>query len=355
MGVRLRRVEVRPLLVLAALVAGIVVALTVFGSVAETPRDDGRDDPPAAPFGAPLDAAIAYVGTDRVVYLVDLASGAHLGSKSIPNDRRPAAASSTHVYLGRLSAEPGVDNWDYWRALPWSGTEYLDLGPGNWLAFVPDIDAVVAAGHPLPAGDPGVRVLGSGGPTLAASEGLWGALTPVGDMVLARQFTGEETLWWLLGPEDSPRRIDMPDRFRPIAGGPGVVAGRVGDRGVVVDLATGAVSEMNGALSAAASWSPDGTLLATVTSVPGTVCVYRFDGTASWCRLLQDPTSDQRGGVSWSPDGSFLVVSEGGTLAAYQADGDRIGALDALHPRPQVAAAWLFVLRRPTGDRPAGG
>lgn len=343
-----------PLLVALALTAVLVGALAVFGSVTETPRTTEPAPTVLAPFGTPLDAALAYLGTDRVVYLLDLATGEQLGSKSIANDRRPAAASSTHLYLGRLSAAPGVDNWDHWRALPWQGTQYRDLGPGNWLAFSPQLDAVVAAGHPLPAGESGVRILGAGARILTSSAGLWGAITPAGDRVLARRLAGSDTEWWVLGGA-APGRIPLPERFRPIAGGPGVVAGRVGDLGLFADLDTGATVVMNGPLSAAAAWDPEGTLLATVGADPPALCTHRRDGAALWCRVLLEPASPERSGVSWAPDGSFVVVAEGGTLSAYRADGEWIGPLDGLHPTPQVAAAWIQVLARPRPDGTISG
>jgi hypothetical protein len=329
---------------LAAVSAGLIAALLAFGSAAGPRATTVPAVIELGPFGPPLDANLAYMGTDRILYLIDLLSGERLGSKAVPADRRPAAVSESHVYLGRLTASPGAPNWDSWRSLPWDGTMYRDVGPGNWLVFWPDRDRVVAAGCPLPGGRNGVRLADA--TTLVESEGLWGALVPVGDRVLARELRADQETWWLLGPGHEKTPAALPRGFRPVAGGPGVVVGRSDAGPVVADLSSGTLAAMPGPLGSAAAWNPEGSMLATVTPDPAALCAYRRDGSAAWCRPLQQPISPEWGGVSWSPDGSFLVLAEGGTLAAYQADGTRIGFLDTLQPTPQVRAAWLQVLRR---------
>jgi len=330
-----------PIAVSLLLAAALAGALFVFGSDADPPRE-APDVVELGPFGPPLEATLAYLGSDRVLYLIDLRTGDRLGSKSIPNDRRPAAVSAADVYLGRLSAAPGVANWDSWRALPWNGTMYRDVGPGAWLAYVPAWDAVVAAGRPLPDGRNGIQVVG--GPVLAVSAGRWGAVTPIGSRVLARETAGTEVRWWAVGGDGSAAPVPLPAGFRPVAGGPGVVAGEAGGVGMIVDVATGQASFLDGPVQAAAAWDESGTRLAVATADPGRLCAYARQGSALWCTDLEDPVSPEWGGVSWSPDGSFLVTAEAGTLAAFRRDGARIGALDTLAPRPQTAAAWVRVL-----------
>ncbi len=332
----------RPAVAAGVVTAGLVAALLAFGSGSRPSDSTVPGVIELGPFGPPLDASLAYMGSDRVMYLIDLQTGEQLGSKAVPADRRPAAVSSSHVYLGRLTAAPGAPNWDSWRSLPWHGTMYRDLGPGNWLVLWPAPDRVVAAGCPLPGGRNGVRIAGAG--TLIESEGLWGALVPLGDRVLARELVGDREVWWLLAEGTEARSVDLPSGFRPVAGGAGIVAGRSGDHAVIVDFSSGRHSPMEGPLGSAAAWSPDGSMLATVTDRPAALCTYRADGAAAWCRSLQAPISPEWGGLSWSADGSFLVVAEGGTLAAYRDDGERIGFLDTLQPTPQISAAWLQLL-----------
>jgi hypothetical protein len=340
---------VRPVIAATVVAVCLVAGLLVFGSAGDGPESTTPGVIELGPFGPPLEAALAYMGTDRVLYLIDLATGERLGSKAVPADRRPAAVSQTHAYLGRLTAAPGTANWDSWRSLPWSGTMYHDVGPGNWLALWPDPDCVVAAGRPLPGGRNGVRITGAD--TLIESEGLWGALTPVGDRLLARELVGDREAWWLLAPGIDATRIALPDGFHPVAGGHGVAAGRSTAGPIVADLRSGAAATLQGPLGSAAAWNHDGSLLATVTPDPAELCAYRRDGVAEWCRKLQPPISPEWGGVSWSPDGSFLVLAEGGTLAAYRNDGERIGVLDTLQPTPQISAAWLQLLPRPVDSR----
>jgi hypothetical protein len=116
---------------------------------------------------------------------------------------------------------------------------------------------------------------------------------------------------------------------------------------MIVDVATGQASLLDGPVRAAAAWDESGTRLAVATADPGRLCAYAREGSALWCIDLEDPVSPEWGGVSWSPDGSFLVTAEAGTLAAFTRDGARIGALDTLAPRPQTAAAWVRVLPPP--------
>jgi hypothetical protein len=333
----------RAIVVAAVVLAGVVLVLVLFGYSAPAPPVPSTAAQ-AGPFGLPLDARLAYVGTDRVMYLLDLTTGEVLGSKAIPADRRPAAVSTDDVYLGRLTATPGESNWDYWRALPWEGTVYRDVGPGRWLLWSPGMGAVVAAAEPTPGGRNGVLLADADAASLIESAGRWGSLTTVGGGVLAKESLGTTETWWLLGSGPATERVPLPPGFRPVAGGPDVVAGRAGERAVLVALPSGAVVDLAGPLGEAAAWAPDGRLLATAVAEPPTLCAYDRSGTAQWCRMLEEPTSPHWHGIAWSPDGSFLVAAEAGTLAAFTASGERIGRLDTLAPTPQTAAAWVEVL-----------
>lgn len=331
-----------PLAVAAALLTAVVWLLP--RAVPDPSGVPAATDPSGpGPFGPMLPGALAYVGTDRVLHLVDLGDGSSLGSKAIPGDRRPAAVSATHAYLGRLSPRPGDTNWDYWRELPWEGTMYRDVGPGSWLALVPE-HGVVIAGTPLADGTNGVR--SADGARMASSAGRWGALAAAGDRVLARELAGPEARWWLLEPDAAPIPVSLPSDFRPVAAAAHRVAGTSGGTGLIVTFETGTATPVQGPLGAAAEWDAGGVLLAVATEAPPELWVYRSDGSVWWQRELSAPASAQRGGVSWSPDGSFLVVAEGGTLVAYRRDGERIGSFDPLQPRPQLAAAWLRVVER---------
>ena len=344
-----RPIPVLPAVVIALLFVVVLAVLPRFGSGGATDTMSSTSDAErGGPFGRQLPGAMAYLGSDRVVYLLDLETGAVLGSKAIPGDRRPAAASGTHAYLGSLSDFTRQDNWDSWRAVPWAGTRYHDLGPGNWIAAAVGSDMVAVAMHPLPAGGGGLQVADSGSAleTVVTSEGLWGMLVWTGDELLARELIGREERWWLIDPKDvrSPRRVSVPAGLVATAGGPGVVAGWLGGEGVLVDVETGAVTGLSGPLTWAAAWDPSGTRLASVSVSPPMITTYGGDGAPVWARRLHPPLTPLRGGVAWSPDGSFLVVAESGTVVAYEADGDRIGQLDGLQPSPETEGALLWVV-----------
>ncbi|MBN2114679.1 MAG: hypothetical protein JW785_11210 [Acidimicrobiia bacterium] len=327
------------------LAAGLFALLWVFLPQGE--QAPGTTTLWEGPFGPALDGALAYLGADRMLYLVDLRDGVRLGCKGVPNDRRPAAVSPTHAYLGRLSARPGEPNWDCWRALPWEGTAYVDVGPGDWIAYAPQWESAVAAMAPLPGGGNGVRLLGDEAGDLARSEGVWGALVPVGEGLLARELTGAGEAWWWLAPGAEPRPAALPAGFRPAAGGPGRVAGWAYGVAVVADLGAATLHPLAGPLSAAADWDADGRRLAVVTADPPRLTVYGEAGGRLWQSDLDPPVAALRFGVAWAPAGGFLVLAEGGTLAAYSADGARIGLLDPLQPQPEAAAAWIEVLPLP--------
>lgn len=334
-----------PLAVALTLIVGVLALFRAF-----SPDDRSAPTTTAVwegPFGPALDAALAYLGADRVLYLIDLSDGGRLGSKAIANESRPAAVSSTHAYLGRLSARPGEANWDHWRALPWNGTAYRDLGPGDWIAYAPQWAQVVSAMAPLPDGGNGVRLLAEEPLDLARSTGTWGSLVPVGEGLLARELTGAAEAWWWLAPGAEPQPVPLPAGFRPAAGAPGRVAGWVGESAVVIDLRTGIAARLAGSLTAAADWDAEGRRLAVVTADPPGITVYGADGARLWGVDLEPPVSERRFGVSWSPDGAFVVVAEGGTLAAYTATGARIGLLDPIQPRPETAAVWIAVVPLP--------
>jgi hypothetical protein len=80
---------------------------------------------------------------------------------------------------------------------------------------------------------------------------------------------------------------------------------------------------------------------------PPALLAYGADGTAAWARPLTEPVTALRGGVDWSPDGTFLVTGESGTLVAYRPDGERIGALDGLQPDPEGDGSLVWVVALP--------
>jgi hypothetical protein len=303
------------------------------------------------PFGRPLPGAIAYLTNDRIFALVDLTTGHMLGSKGVPTDRRPAAASATRAYLGSVPAVRTDGNWDRYRSLPWAGTVYSNDARGVSVAFDPATDAIAAAMQPLPGGGNGVVVVADGKSVLAASSGgQWRFTTWVGDRVLVRELTGDRVNWWVIGTDGSATQVELPGDLLPVAGTSGLVFGQMGEAGAIVDIATGEASPLGGQSSWAAAWQPDGRLLATLGD-DATLFVYSADGSLAWSVPLEEPITRFRGGLAWAPDGSYLVVAAGGTLAAYDAVGTPIGELSTGLPTPQTAPGAAFLTIVDTDDR----
>jgi hypothetical protein len=344
----------RPTLLLPVLVVGalfLVVLAVLPRSGVETVSESTTTEAPevGGPFGPPLEAALGYLGSDRVLYLLDLRDGGLLGSKTIPADRRPAAVSSHYAYLGRLSDFLLTTNWDAWRAVPWAGTMYHDLGPGNWITIAPGSDVVVEARRPLADGRSGLVRSDAGGKVLAASDGLWGMMAWTDEWLVARELSGAEERWWLVDAvgESPPVPAAVPEGFVPAAGGGPHLAGFLGGEGVIVDPISGDLARIDGPLSWAAAWDPAGETLVTVSADPPALFAYGADGAAVWARPLAEPVTALRGGVAWAPDGTFLVAGESGTLAAYRPDGERIGALDGLQPDPESDGSLVWVVALP--------
>ncbi len=346
---------------LAGALAAVAILLAVLPTISPgTPATSTVTTAPPAglserpPFSQPLPGAVAYLGADRVLNLVDLRVGTPLGSKGVDSDRRPAAASSTLAYLGNLPAGVISGNWDGWRTLPWAGTEYRDIARGHAIAYSRNLDAIAAAMLPLPSGDNGVLIVGPDGRWEATrSGGLWDFPTWLGSELLVREATGDRILWWMvdgLQPAE-PRRIDLPAGFVPIAGAPGLVMGRLDGEGVIVDLDTGEPARLTGGWSWAAEWQPGANrpILATIGGTPTALIGYTPSGTFEWSWPLGEGASRFRGGVSWSPDGEFVVATGGETgLMAFTSFGGTIGTFDRSLPEPEASdAGFVVVVERP--------
>ncbi len=342
-----------PLLVAVAAVGAVLAILPLISpggsttTTVTTAPPTGLSERP--PFGQPLLGAVAYLGADRVLNLVDLGTGTSLGSKGVDGDRRPAAASSTSAFVGNLPAGIISGNWDSWRTLPWAGTEYADVARGHAITYSRQLDALAVAMAPLPSGANGVLIVGPAGTwEAAASSGAWDFPTWMGDDVLTRESTGDDINWWLLdGRERSPLRpVALPRDFVPIAGAPGLVMGRSGEEGVIVDLDRGETSRLTGGWSWAAEWQPgaDAPILATIGGDPPALIGYNARGTFEWSWPVGDTATRFRGGVSWSPDGEFVVATGGGGLMAFTDFGGTIGTLDRSLPPPEISDAGFVVV-----------
>lgn len=299
------------------------------------------------PFGEPLEGAVAYLSHDRLFTLVDLTTGHVLGSKGVPTERRPAAASSTNAYLGSVPALRLESNWDQYRSLPWDGTQYRDHVAGTSIAYSQSLDTVAAAMRPLPEGDNGVVMVGWDDRWVASrSGGMWSLAVWAGDRLLVRELSANDTHWWLIdGVGSRPsERIQLPDRFLPIAGRDGLVLGQLGGAGAIGDLDSGAVTALDGPFSWAADWSSGEPLVATIGGDPPLLYVYDVSGGLAWSAPLSDPVTRFRGGVSWAPDGSYVIVASGGTLQAFTRDGHPLGDMNESLPPPQGAAGTSFVV-----------
>ncbi len=342
-----------PLLAGGAVLVVILAVLPIFSpgrtatTTTTTIEPTGLSERP--PFGQALPGQLVYLGADRVLNLVDLGTGAQLGSKGVAADERPAAASATTAVVGSLPAGTVSGNWDEWVRLPWEGTEPLPVASGHGLAHSPELDTVAAAMTPLPSGANGVLIVTPESTwEAAASGGSWGFPTWMGETVLAREQSQDVTNWWLLpgvGPGD-PQPVDLPEGFVPIAGTADRVMGSLGDEGVIVVVDTGEVHRLPSGWSWAAAWQPDRAepLLATVGGPTSAVVGYNRNGTVAWTWPLGDAASEFRGGVAWSPDGSFVVAPGDGALMALNEFGGVIGTLDRSLPAPEVSDAGFVAV-----------
>lgn len=351
-----------PLPLLAAALVALVLVVAVLPNLG-----GGRSDSttttvnPLAlserpPFGRPLPGYLAYLAADRTFVLVDLVTGELLGSKGVPGDRRAAAASNTAAFLGNLprgSEEDG--NWDELRSLEWQGTSGGDHGEGLAIVYSQQINTIAKAMRPLPDGGNGVRFVSETDAWDAASSpGFWSLPVWMGDRLLVRELRGDAVLWWLLdgtGPGE-PEPVDLPDEFLPIAGTDGLVMGQLGDDGVIIDLATGEASRLTGRFSWAAAWRPVGDpILATVGGEPPALIGYTPNGLFAWSVPLRDNATRFRGGVAWSPDGTYVVAPARGTIDAVTASGGTIGELDTSLPAPEakIDTGFVTLVPRPPG------
>ncbi len=306
------------------------------------------------PFGRPVAGALAYLGTDRIIHLIDLTTGESLGSRGVDADRRPAAVSRTHAFIGRLPALDigGSRNWDELRRFPWAGGSYLDIGPGTSLSYSLELDKVAATVTGLSGAVSGVVVFGPDAATADGprSDGRWSFATWVGNDILVREQVGTRTMWWLVegGDPSSFAPASLPDGFLPIDGTDGLVFGRLNDAGVIVHLDDGAVHRLPGKWSWGADWRPTRPpILATVAEseagAPAILIGYTPEGAFAWSVPLESPVTAFSGGVGWSPDGSTVAAATGSTIQIVSAAGQIIGNLDPALPRPQTAPGAAFL------------
>ncbi len=351
------RAPPKPRLVLVLAVAAVVVA-----TLAVLPRFS-PDSSPAnvttttqapqalserAPFGVQFNAALAYYGANREFNLIDLRDGSQIGSKGVSNDRRPVGATSTAALLGNLPAGVADGNWDSWQALPWRSTVGTSLASGNAIAYSRRLGLLAVTMRPLSSGGNGVQIVDDGAALNGiTSGGLWGFPTWIGDRILVREAAGDEIRWWAVPAEPGadPVMLALPDDFLPIAGTDGLVMGELSGEGVIIDLATGTPSRLPGGWSWAAEWRP-GTdpLLATVGGTPPTLVAYNRDGTFNWSWPLGEGTTQFRGGVAWSPDGSLVVAPGGGTIQGFTSFGGALGAMDPALPAPESSDAGFVAI-----------
>jgi hypothetical protein len=334
------------LLVLALALLPHLSQLSVEPGVPATEPHSFSERPP---FGRPLDGALAYLSDDRSFILVDLTTGQIIGSKGIPTERRPAGASATRAFLGSVPAGRIDGNWDRYKSLPWDGTVYRNDARGMSVAYDPTTDVVAAAMQPLPEGGNGVVLTSAeSSQTVLSSAGHWRFATWVGERVLVRELVGDRVNWWLITMDGDASTVPLPADFKPIAGTSDGVFGHIEGRGAIIRLATAEVSLVESQSSWAAAWQPGGDRLATL-GEDATLFVYSRDGSLAWSVPLEEPVTRFRGGLAWGPDGSFLVVSAGGTLQALTENGELIGELSTGVPEPQSApgAAFLTVVEAP--------
>jgi hypothetical protein len=334
------------------LVIAAAVVIPALGTGSGT--DSSTTDPLAlsdvVPFGRRLDGALAYFGEDRLFHLVDLGTGRSLGSKRVDADRRPVAATATRAFLGNFPILTESANWDTFRSSPWDDTAVLDHGSGLDLAYSSKLNIVAAAMRPLPSGQNGVMFTTETGSTEAiASDGLWAFATWAGDLLLARELTGDETRWWLLDPVGrEPQGIGLPEDFVPIAGTDGYMLGAIGEEGFIADLETLELRRLTGGFSFAADWQHgERPQVATIGGDSPSLISYEVTGTFAWSVPLRDPVTRFGGGVSWSPDGSYVVTTNGGTLDAYTEQGGTIGTIDPSLPTPQPQMGFVTVVPSP--------
>ena len=345
------RPRLLPLVAVGAVVIGTLALLPLIspdGSRSTTTTSQPQSLSERAPFGVRLGAALAYYGANREFNLIDLRNGRQLGSKGVPNDRRPVGATPVAALLGNLPAGVAEGNWDAWKALPWQGTSDQDLGAGSGIVYSRRLGVLAATMRPLPSGGNGLRIVDDA-ETLNSieSNGFWSFATWIGDRVLVREAIGDEIHWWAVpvDPEEPTDRIALPDEFRPIAGTHGLVMGELAGEGVIVDLSTGLQSRLPSGWSWAADWQPGPEpLLATVGGTPVTLVAYNRDGTVNWTWPLGDGATQFRGGVAWSPDGSFVVAPGGGTIRAFTPFGGDLGGMDPGLPAPESSDAGFVAV-----------
>ena len=346
----------------------ILVALVAIGGAAIflPNRPDGGPPetlpslPPAAlsdtpAFGFDLPDALAYLGDDRVFNLINLSNGAVIGSRGVPADRVPAAASDTKAYLGRLPAATTDTNWDGYLSIPWGSTEFTDHPRGNAVAYSRELDTLAIAKRPVDGVENGVEISGPNGSWIGArSSGLWTFPTWAGTELLVREQRGAGTTWWMLEglQAAAPRQVLLPDTFQPIAATSGYVMGPLEDEGVIIDIETSEVFRLPSGFSWAAQWQPGWArpLLATVRPDPPAIVAYNPDGTVQWSAPLRRPITTFKGGVSWSPDGTYVIVAARSTFEAYNRLGGYLGRLDRSLPTPKAGDDVAFAVVVPLPD-----
>lgn len=347
------RPRLLPLLVVGAVVVATLAVLPLFAPDDSSPdRTTATRAPQAlserAPFSVQLNAALAYYGANREFNLIDLRNGRQIGSKGVPNHQRPVGASKAAAFLGNLPAGVAAGNWDAWEALPWQGTANEGLATGSGIAYSRRLGLIAVTMRPLPSGGNGIRIVDNGETFHSIeSSGFWSFATWIGDRVLVREATGDTINWWMLPVDagESAEPVDLPDDFRPIAGTTGLVMGELIEDGVIIDLTTGDQVRLPSGWSWAADWRPGpDPLLATIGGTPATLVAYNRDGTVNWTWPLGEGSTQFRGGVSWSPDGSFVVAPGGSTIKAFTAFGGDLGDLDPALPEPESSDAGFVAV-----------
>ena len=77
---------------------------------------------------------------------------------------------------------------------------------------------------------------------------------------------------------------------------------------------------------------------------------YNPNGTVEGSAPLRTPVTTFKGGVSWSPDGTYVIVAAGNTLEAYNRLGGFLGRLDRSLPTPKSGDDVAFVVVVPLPD-----
>ena len=349
------------------LIPFLVALVAIGGAAIFLPNRPDRGSPETLPslpppalsdtpaFGWDLPDALAYLGDDRVFNLINLSNGAVIGSRGVPADRVPAAASDTRAYLGRLPAATTDTNWDGYRSIPWRSTEFTDHPRGNAVAYSRELDTLAITKRPIDGIENGVEISGPNGAWIGARSsgsldvsdlGRDGASDPRAErrrhnVVDARRAPSRR-------PAPGLATRHLPTHRRHI----GSRHGRPRRRRCDHRHRTSEVFRLPSGFSWAAQWQPGRArpLLATVRKDPPAIVAYNPDGTLQWSAPLRTPVTTFKGGVSWSPDGTYVIVAARNTFEAYNRLGGYLGRLDRSLPTPKSGDDVAFVVVVPLSD-----